>query len=103
MTSHGLPSLSRMGVMEVTNKEAVKWLRNLIGELGASEYRGLWHYEQALCEIVEMLELSADRPRWIPLPEPYEENCDTCKHQSESWDSETCDGCCGNHSNYERR
>ena len=46
---------------------------------------------------------SADRPRWIPVSEPYEENCDTFKHQSESWDSETCDGCCGNHSNYERR
>lgn len=30
-----------------------------------------------------------------------QENCDTCKHKEESWDSEHCEGCCGNHSGFE--
>ena len=31
--------------------------------------------------------------------EPY--ICDTCKHKDAEWDTEPCDGCCGNHSGYE--
>ena len=31
--------------------------------------------------------------------EPY--ICDTCKHKGDGWDTEPCDGCCGNHSGYE--
>lgn len=31
------------------------------------------------------------------------ENCDTCKHKDEEWDSEPCDGCCGNHSGFEQQ
>ena len=42
---------------------------------------------------------------WMPyrLPKPYKphENCDTCKHKDDEWDSEPCDGCCGNHSGFE--
>lgn len=30
-----------------------------------------------------------------------QEPCDTCKHNDNEWDSEYCDGCCGNHSGYE--
>ena len=30
-----------------------------------------------------------------------QENCDTCKHKDDGWDSEHCDGCCGNHSGFE--
>lgn len=28
-------------------------------------------------------------------------NCDACKHKNDGWDSEHCDGCCGNHSGFE--
>ena len=49
----------------MTNKEAVKWLTNLIEDIGKSEYGGLWHYEQALSEIKEILE----RNDWIPWSE----------------------------------
>ena len=40
---------------------------------------------------------------WMPLPKPYEpqENCDTCRYKDDGWDSEHCDGCCGNHSGFE--
>jgi len=27
--------------------------------------------------------------------------CSTCIHDSEPWDSDACDGCCGAHSSYE--
>lgn len=40
----------------MTNKEAVIWLINIAADIGKAEHRDLWHYEQALCEIREMLE-----------------------------------------------
>ena len=40
----------------MTNKEAVIWLINIVADIGKAEHRDLWHYEQALCEIREMLE-----------------------------------------------
>ena len=40
----------------MTNEEAVNWLINLTADMGKSENRNLWHYEQALSEIKEMLE-----------------------------------------------
>ena len=40
----------------MTNKEAVNWLINLTADIGKSEHRDLWHYEQTLYEIKEMLE-----------------------------------------------
>lgn len=40
----------------MTNGEAVIWLINIAADIGKAEHRDLWHYEQALCEIREMLE-----------------------------------------------
>jgi len=40
----------------MTSKEAVNWLINLTADIGKSEHHDLWHYEQALDEIKEMLE-----------------------------------------------
>jgi hypothetical protein len=39
------------------NKEdMINWLESLKSQLGQSqEYRGLWHYEQALVEIISKL------------------------------------------------
>ena len=28
--------------------------------------------------------------------------CETCKYNDNTWDSDECDSCCGAHSNYER-
>lgn len=39
----------------MTCKESIKWLENLKNELGQSQYQGLWHYEQALAETIELL------------------------------------------------
>ena len=40
----------------MTNQEAVNWIINITADIGKSEYRALWHYEQALSEIRELLE-----------------------------------------------
>ena len=48
----------------MTAKEAVIWLINIMADIGKAEHRDLWHYEQALMEIREMLE--ADAQQWIP-------------------------------------
>lgn len=40
----------------MTPREAINWLINLTADIGKSEHHDLWHYEQALDEIKEMLE-----------------------------------------------
>ncbi len=51
----------------MTNKEAVNWIINLTADIGKIQHQDLWHYEQALSEIREMLEAEPDRKkgRWI--------------------------------------
>ena len=39
----------------MNKSEAIKWLINLRTDIGKSEHRALWHYKQALAEIIEML------------------------------------------------
>ena len=46
----------------MTNKEAVNWLINLTADIGKSEHHDLWHYEQALYEIKEMLDEDTNVP-----------------------------------------
>ena len=45
----------------MTRGEAVNWLINITADIGKSEHRDLWHYEQALSEIREMLESEPER------------------------------------------
>lgn len=40
----------------MTNEEAINWIINISADIGKAEHRDLWHYEQALSEIREMLE-----------------------------------------------
>ena len=40
----------------MTNGEAINWIINISADIGKAEHRDLWHYEQALYEIREMLE-----------------------------------------------
>lgn len=54
----------------MTNGEAVNWLINISADIGKSEHRDLWHYEQALYEIREMLESAQPEHKtgkWIEL------------------------------------
>lgn len=40
----------------MTRQEAVKWLSNLKMDIGKTQHQELWHYEQALDEIMQALE-----------------------------------------------
>ena len=53
----------------MTNGEAVNWLINISADIGKVEHCDLWHYEQALSEIREMLEYEEPEPKWIPVTE----------------------------------
>lgn len=61
----------------MTNGEAIKWIINISADIGKAEHRDLWHYEQALSEIRDMLESAQPEPKWIPcserMPEPQTE------------------------------
>ncbi len=48
----------------MTCKESIKWLESLKKEIGQSQYQGLWHYEQALAETIELLQSD----RLVELP-----------------------------------
>lgn len=40
----------------MTREEAVKWLSNLKMDIGKTQHQELWHYEQALDEIIKALD-----------------------------------------------
>lgn len=40
----------------MNTNEAIRWLKNLKSDIGGHYYSGLWHYEQALIEIIRELE-----------------------------------------------
>ena len=45
------------------NKGAVNWLINILADIGKAEHSDLWHYEQALTEIKDMLESAQPEKR----------------------------------------
>lgn len=48
----------------MTREDSIKWLENLKEAMGESQYQGLWHYEQALAETIELLQSD----RLVELP-----------------------------------
>lgn len=52
----------------MTNEDAVKWIKNLKDDIGTHYYASLWYYEQALCEIIELLKEQQDG-QWHHTPE----------------------------------
>lgn len=73
----------------MTRDEAVNWMINISADIGKAEHRELWHYEQALSEIREILESEPERKkgRWIGTefdgyadgnPVYYEWKCSAC-------------------------
>lgn len=70
----------------MTHKEASIWLLNLAADIGKVEHQSLWHYEQAVSEIREMLEREPDRKngQWLDGVLPNDNGglpvivCDQC-------------------------
>lgn len=48
----------------MTREDSIKWLENLKEAMGESQYQGLWVYEQALAETIELLQSD----RLVELP-----------------------------------
>lgn len=71
----------------MTNKEAAIWLLNLSDDIGKAEHQSLWHYEQALQEMREMLECEPERKKgkWI-YNSPVTMKCDQCGFVIKDWD-----------------
>ena len=40
----------------MTNEDAIKWLENLKQDIGQLRHEDLWHYEQAIDEIIATME-----------------------------------------------
>ena len=76
------------------NADAIKWLENLKKDIGNPAHQSLWHYEQALTEIIDLL---ADRKTENSSENPN--NCETCRF--ELYCPEMCEGCCEWDSHYE--
>lgn len=74
----------------MTNAEAVNWLINITADIGKIEHQELWHYEQALTEIREMLETEPQRMRgrWIGCDNSDHWKCSVCGTRAAFWFSE---------------
>lgn len=74
----------------MTRGEAINWIINLTADIGKVEHQDLWHYEQALEEIRDMIEaLPSAQPErikghWIDAVIPNDSGglpvivCDKC-------------------------
>ena len=57
----------------MNNREAVNWLINISADIGKAEHSDLWHYEQALTEIKDMLESAQpETPCYLGSPCEYQ-------------------------------
>ena len=64
----------------MNNKEAVNWLINISEDIGKAEHSDLWHYEQALTEIKDMLESAQPEKRTEKRTETHA--CDLISRQA---------------------
>lgn len=49
----------------MTIKEAINWIINLRDAIGRPQHQELWHYEQALEEIKDMLKARLLEEGWV--------------------------------------
>ena len=82
----------------MTAKEAVNWIINIMADIGKAEHRDLWHYEQALSEIKEMLESQPERKkgRWLMNGERYGHmywRCSQCGEEVDYIGANFCHNC----------
>lgn len=75
----------------MTRGEAINWIINLTADIGKMEHQDLWHYEQALEEIRDMIEaMPLEQPerirgKWLEL--------DISDAQVGEWQSMKCSVC----------
>lgn len=62
----------------MTSSEAVKWITNILADIGQPEHSGLWDYEQALSEIKELLESEQHHDEWCTDCKEYDKEKHCC-------------------------
>ena len=79
----------------MTRAETIKWLSNLKMDIGKTQHQELWHYEQALDEIIKVLEQEPiihckDCKHW----HEWENGAGSCHRSDIMWvGSDYCDYC----------
>lgn len=68
----------------MTKQNAIKWLQNLKKDIGKTEHQDLWHYEQALDEIIEALHQEPKRGHWLDNDNSFYANCSECGYQMDT-------------------
>ena len=86
----------------MTRGEAINWIINLTADIGKMEHQDLWHYEQALEEIRDMIEaMPLEQPerirgRWIKISPAGIYECSVCGQNVMTDDIDVyhyCHGC----------
>lgn len=77
----------------MTNGEAVNWIINISADIGKVEHKDLWHYEQALSEIRDILESTQPRKgKWIKEKDGYN-RCSECGSRGSAIKARYCHHC----------
>ena len=78
----------------MTKGEAINWIINISADIGKAEHRDLWHYEQALDGIREMLEGEPERKigKWIKVTDKHGINGETVWRCSSCLEMTICRG-----------
>lgn len=78
----------------MTSAEAVNWIINISADIGKAQHSDLWHYEQALSEIRDMLETQPERKKghWIRIA-PRHYKCSECGVRANSSFANFCHRC----------
>ena len=62
----------------MTRGEAINWIINLTADIGKVEHRDLWHYEQALDEIRDLIQMQSESEEMLS-GRVWDEWCTGCK------------------------
>ena len=75
---------------QMKSVEAVNWIINISADIGKVQHQELWHYEQALAEIRELLEIPQVQKtgKWIECDSSEHWKCSECGYRASYWFNE---------------
>ena len=84
----------RWSLIMYGKEEKIKWLTNLRTDIGKSEHQELWHYEQALTEIIEDMTEPVKHGEWVE--DGAIVKCDKCGEHKQFPHWKFCPNCGAN-------
>jgi excinuclease UvrABC ATPase subunit len=84
-------------VRKMTKGEAVNWIINLSAAIGKTQHQDLWHYEQALSEIKDMLEAEPEQKtgKWQKYEGRFDYNWECSECGCSAWEKTDYCAHCG--------